>query len=66
MFALETKPTALTVDPIPPSAEVRKRLAVVTTEAGLLRSLLRLAQRHEREAERLARVCRQEGADHVA
>jgi hypothetical protein len=43
---------------IPPSDAVRKRLAVILTEAGLLRSLLRLAVRREREAERLARVCR--------
>jgi hypothetical protein len=66
MFALENGPTPLALDPIPPSAAVRKWLAVVTTEAGLLRSLLQLAQRHEREAERLARVCRPEEVPHVA
>jgi hypothetical protein len=54
---------------VPPSAEVRKRLAVLATEVGLLRSLLRLAVRREREAERLARLRQTErpgGPDHAA
>ena len=39
---------------IPPSAEVRQRLAVVSTEAALLRKLLQMAVRREKEAARLA------------
>lgn len=41
-------------DLIPSADEVRRRLAANVTEAALLRSLLRLAKRREREAERLA------------
>jgi hypothetical protein len=41
---------------IPSSTEVRQRLAVVSAEADLLRGLLRLAQRKERETQRLARA----------
>jgi hypothetical protein len=47
--------TVFAVD-IPPSSVVRDRLAVVATEAALLRKLLPLALRREREAERLARM----------
>jgi hypothetical protein len=48
-------------DEIPPSDVIRKRLAQVVTEAGLLRSLLRLASRREREAARLAKLCEEGG-----
>jgi hypothetical protein len=44
---------------IPPAAHVRQRLAETTTEAALLRRLLRLAERRERAAARLDHVNRQ-------
>jgi hypothetical protein len=52
-----TKTTALLPD-VPPSAELRMRLAHTLTEAGLLKTLLQLALRREREAERLGRVAK--------
>ncbi len=56
-----TEPPPILTPSIPPAEEVRKRLAVVLTEADLLRKLLRLAVRHEREAARLADALRGAG-----
>lgn len=47
----------LIAEDIPPTDAIRKRLAVTVTEAALLRQLLRLAVRREREARRLAAIC---------
>lgn len=45
---------------IPDPDEVRRRLAVVLTEAGLLRSQLRVSERLDRARERLLRQRREE------
>lgn len=58
MVPVPVSPTPL-LDAVPSSDEVRYRLAVAMTEVDLLRSLLRLAVRREREADRLAHVGRQ-------
>lgn len=44
-----------------PSEEIRQRLAVATTEASLLRSMLRVAIRKEREELRLRELIETEG-----
>jgi hypothetical protein len=48
---------------IPPSDAIRKKLAVNLTEADILRSLLKVAVRREREAERLAKLLGTNGAN---
>jgi hypothetical protein len=48
---------------VPDPDAVRRRLAVVLTEADVLRSQLRVSERLARERERL-RKQRQEGGDH--
>jgi hypothetical protein len=52
-------------DLIPDPDAVRRRLAVILTEADLLRSQLRISQRLARERDRL-RQQRQEGACHAS
>jgi hypothetical protein len=52
-------------DLIPDPDAVRRRLAVVLTEADLLRSQLRISQRLARERDRL-RQQRQEGVCHAS
>ncbi len=51
---------------IPPAEEVRRRLAEAATETRLLRSLLKLAVRREREATRLAGPNPQKGGPDAA
>jgi hypothetical protein len=46
---------------IPDPAQVRRRLAVVLTEADLLRSQLRVSERLTRERERLRRQQPEQG-----
>jgi hypothetical protein len=55
----ETTPEAL-AGLIPRADEVRLRLAVNITEGDLLRALLKLAERRERESERLAYIAHAE------
>jgi hypothetical protein len=50
---------------IPDAESIRQRLAVVTTEASLLRAQLRVSKRLERERERL-RALQQEGGCQTA
>jgi hypothetical protein len=49
---------------IPDPETVRRRLAVVLTEADLLRSQLRTSVRLERERERLRRLLTEGGPSH--
>jgi hypothetical protein len=46
---------------VPDPDDVRRRLAVVLTEAGLLRSLLRVSEQLARERDRLRRQGPREG-----
>jgi hypothetical protein len=46
---------------IPASDAIRKQLAVHVTEAALLRSLLKVGVRREREVERLSRLLQDGG-----
>jgi hypothetical protein len=58
-------PESTILPDIPDPETVRRRLAVVVTEANLLRSQLRVSVRLQRERERLRRqgLVPQEGAD---
>jgi hypothetical protein len=53
---LELEASALLPEVIPPTAELRMRLAQLLTEADLVKAMIRLSVRREREAARLARV----------
>jgi hypothetical protein len=60
-----TAPTDIKILPeIPDPGTVRQRLAVVLTEAGLLRSQLRVSVRVERERERLRRQLSEQETGH--
>ena len=49
---------------IPDPDEVRRRLAVVLTEADLLRSQLKVSEKLTREEERLRRQCAEQEVSH--
>jgi hypothetical protein len=62
-----SKPTMPLINVAVPSSEmIRKQLAVNVTAAGILRQLLRVALRREREEERLSRLLQRGGPDHAA
>jgi hypothetical protein len=56
MNTIPVEPTPEILPDVPDAETVRRRLAVVLTEADLLRAQLRVSTRLERERERLRRL----------
>ena len=56
--------TGVRIPDIPDAESIRQRLAVVTTEASLLRAQLRVSKRLERERERLRALQQDEAERH--
>jgi hypothetical protein len=63
---MTTESTVNILPDIPDAESIRQRLAVVTTEASLLRAQLRVSKRLERERERLRALVQKEGEEEAA